>query len=457
MPPLSQTWVTCDITYLNSFLLTLKPCRKSEFCFVQISNSRGSSSEGDSVGMKGNFPRQNKPQSPIQPPESVRTPQNPPDVQTIQRECFLSMKEMFDQFVMNLKKEEPIAQVVASTSRAPIEKLLQHRAYPFDVTIKVKPEEAEYWLEHITQIFTKQLSCLDEHKLECSVAFLIDEALSWWETTTLSVPAEKITLEFFMVEFKKKYIGEQHFEETRKKFFYPNQALINDDRPQWKSKKAKYHHENPISYTPVSRSNFTPRPPNDIKLAIPTDSVNNERNLGKTIPCKFFQKWHWGRCRIPYNLCYACGGDDHFIRDCPRNIQKVLAQPPAESSFTPLIRNESSKQVQYGNQGRDKGNLKTSTHQESRNSVRVYHAEERDDEKSLEIITEELVKILDWDIKRLRNKSVALVKVLWKNHGVEEVTWETEAAMQEQYPHLFYSGKNSRTNSLLRGDFYTIK
>ena len=31
-----------------------------------------------------------------------------------------------------------------------------------------------------------------------------------------------------------------------------------------------------------------------------------------------------------------------------------------------------------------------------------------------------------------------MVKVLWKNHGVEEATWETEAKMRQDYPHLFH-------------------
>ncbi|KAK5775545.1 hypothetical protein PVK06_043446 [Gossypium arboreum] len=54
---------------------------------------------------------------------------------------------------------------------------------------------------------------------------------------------------------------------------------------------------------------------------------------------------------------------------------------------------------------------------------------------------EELVQILDRDVKVLRRKSVPLVKVLWHNHGREEATWEPEEAMQQQYPHLFGSGK----------------
>ncbi|CAN6706957.1 unnamed protein product [Malus baccata var. baccata] len=51
---------------------------------------------------------------------------------------------------------------------------------------------------------------------------------------------------------------------------------------------------------------------------------------------------------------------------------------------------------------------------------------------------EEPVTILDWKDKVLRNKTVSLVKVLWRNHSVEEATWEIEDRMREMYPRLFY-------------------
>ncbi|KAM2676729.1 hypothetical protein EV1_003371 [Malus domestica] len=50
---------------------------------------------------------------------------------------------------------------------------------------------------------------------------------------------------------------------------------------------------------------------------------------------------------------------------------------------------------------------------------------------------EEPVTILDWKDKVLRNKIVRLVKVLWRNHSMEEATWETEERMKEMYPCLF--------------------
>ncbi|CAN6567763.1 unnamed protein product [Malus baccata var. baccata] len=47
---------------------------------------------------------------------------------------------------------------------------------------------------------------------------------------------------------------------------------------------------------------------------------------------------------------------------------------------------------------------------------------------------EEPVTILDWKDKVLRNKTVSLVKMLWRNHSVEEATWETKDRIREMYP-----------------------
>ncbi|KAK4729661.1 hypothetical protein R3W88_022649 [Solanum pinnatisectum] len=47
------------------------------------------------------------------------------------------------------------------------------------------------------------------------------------------------------------------------------------------------------------------------------------------------------------------------------------------------------------------------------------------------------VEILKRQVKRLRNKEIASVKVLWRNHLVEGATWEAEADMKSRYPHLF--------------------
>ena len=47
------------------------------------------------------------------------------------------------------------------------------------------------------------------------------------------------------------------------------------------------------------------------------------------------------------------------------------------------------------------------------------------------------VQILDRKNKELRNKTIPLVKVWWKNRTKEEATWELESEMRKKYPTLF--------------------
>jgi hypothetical protein len=48
--------------------------------------------------------------------------------------------------------------------------------------------------------------------------------------------------------------------------------------------------------------------------------------------------------------------------------------------------------------------------------------------------------ILDRKLKELRNKTVPLVKILWRGQKFEEATWETEASMKLKHPELFDKG-----------------
>ncbi|KAL0556085.1 hypothetical protein IC582_004592 [Cucumis melo] len=50
---------------------------------------------------------------------------------------------------------------------------------------------------------------------------------------------------------------------------------------------------------------------------------------------------------------------------------------------------------------------------------------------------EEPVQILDKKEQVLRNKTIPLIKVLWRHHGTEEATWEPEYQMKKSYPILF--------------------
>ncbi|XP_075481169.1 uncharacterized protein LOC142521881 [Primulina tabacum] len=58
---------------------------------------------------------------------------------------------------------------------------------------------------------------------------------------------------------------------------------------------------------------------------------------------------------------------------------------------------------------------------------------------------EQPVQILDRKEKQLRNKKITLVLVQWSRHGIEETTWELEARMRQEWPHLF---ENMMNNSM---------
>ncbi|KAI9185418.1 hypothetical protein LWI28_007069 [Acer negundo] len=47
------------------------------------------------------------------------------------------------------------------------------------------------------------------------------------------------------------------------------------------------------------------------------------------------------------------------------------------------------------------------------------------------------LKILDWKQQVLKTRVFSFVKVHWRNHPIEEATWEREKEMKEKYPQLF--------------------
>ncbi|XP_075096118.1 uncharacterized protein LOC142174223 [Nicotiana tabacum] len=50
---------------------------------------------------------------------------------------------------------------------------------------------------------------------------------------------------------------------------------------------------------------------------------------------------------------------------------------------------------------------------------------------------EEPMAVVDRQIRKLRSKEIVFVKVLWRNHTIEETTWEVEKDMQANYPICF--------------------
>nr|GEY11171.1 putative reverse transcriptase domain-containing protein [Tanacetum cinerariifolium] len=50
---------------------------------------------------------------------------------------------------------------------------------------------------------------------------------------------------------------------------------------------------------------------------------------------------------------------------------------------------------------------------------------------------EELVEIVDREVKRLKQSRIPLVKIRWNSKRGPEFTWEREDQFRKKYPHLF--------------------
>lgn len=53
---------------------------------------------------------------------------------------------------------------------------------------------------------------------------------------------------------------------------------------------------------------------------------------------------------------------------------------------------------------------------------------------------EKLEKMINKKIQELRTRKIPLVKILWKNHEIEERSWELEDEMRSMYCQLFQEG-----------------
>ncbi|XP_072060257.1 uncharacterized protein [Arachis hypogaea] len=61
-----------------------------------------------------------------------------------------------------------------------------------------------------------------------------------------------------------------------------------------------------------------------------------------------------------------------------------------------------------------------------------------------------IVRIDDTSVKKLREKEVQLVKVVWERAGVKEHTWELESEMRKDYPELFSGSEKLKSDLMIQ-------
>lgn len=68
---------------------------------------------------------------------------------------------------------------------------------------------AEFWLEANEKILD-DMECTPKQKLRGTVSLLCDEACCWWQAVVRGTQAERLTWEYFLEAFQKKYVGAKY-------------------------------------------------------------------------------------------------------------------------------------------------------------------------------------------------------------------------------------------------------
>ncbi|XP_015057766.1 uncharacterized protein LOC107004065 isoform X2 [Solanum pennellii] len=155
-------------------------------------------------------------------------------------------------------------------------------------------------------------------------------------------------------------------------------------------------------------------------------------------------------------FCFTCGDPDHLMRQC--TSQRGRGGPRPNSSFQtrpPAPQGRGRGRVQSGRGDRvsssgvaaqQSGGRGTTQDGGGRGGHCYAFPGRPEAETSDAVITElgpdltfeeEPIAILDRQIRKLRTKEIASVKVQWKHRSVGEATWETESDMRARYPQLF--------------------
>ena len=113
--------------------------------------------------------------------------------------------------------------------KAPINMVRRHGAEEFHGTNMEESDKAEFWLEKLQRIL-EEVRCPPDQRVSCPVSLLQSEAYDWWKLVLRSprIP-NPMTWEFFVQEFKAKYITEMYRESKWKQFLNLKQRNLSVD------------------------------------------------------------------------------------------------------------------------------------------------------------------------------------------------------------------------------------
>ncbi|XP_057775215.1 uncharacterized protein LOC130994199 [Salvia miltiorrhiza] len=234
------------------------------------------------------------------------------------------------------------------------------------------PMDAEKWIRCLERIFDF-MGLTDKERLTCAIFQLTDEADYWWESVqrTLSPQQwEEYTWENFKAELYEKYIPQSYRIKKEAEFWnlrQGNKSVTEYDRlfvqlsryaphlvdtEEKRSEKFRRGLRHEIGMPLASQGTLTyaqslsrardieAMMPEEMKTRIQDNKrVDNnnkrkrkwqgtdqqmlqnqqeERNTQQQVPfCQNCHRNHFGVCKAGSDVCYKCGDNGHFARQCP--------------------------------------------------------------------------------------------------------------------------------------------
>ena len=105
-----------------------------------------------------------------------------------------------------------------TTLKAPINMVRRHGAEEFHWSNMEEFDKAEFWLEKLQRI-VEEVRCPPDQRVTCAASLLQDSSYDWWKLVLRSprLP-DPIPWEFFVQEFRAKYVSDMYKETKWKQF-----------------------------------------------------------------------------------------------------------------------------------------------------------------------------------------------------------------------------------------------
>ena len=113
-----------------------------------------------------------------------------------------------------------------TASKAPIDIVRRHGAEEFHGSSMEESAKAEFWLEKLERVL-EEVRCSPDQRASCAVSLLQGEAYDWWKLVlkSLGIP-NPMTWEFFVQEFRAKYVTDMYRESKWEQFLNMKQRNL---------------------------------------------------------------------------------------------------------------------------------------------------------------------------------------------------------------------------------------